>query len=98
MKQFERLVPTKLEAFSLTRAKAREGCLHDLLPGRVLGRALAHEIGHFLLQSRDHAATGLMRARQWTPDLVPPDRRRFGLSAVEVSRLTSIASSGYLPE
>jgi hypothetical protein len=29
---------------------------------RVLGRALAHEIGHYVLQSRDHARTGLMTA------------------------------------
>jgi hypothetical protein len=29
---------------------------------RVLGRALAHEIGHYVLQSRDHARTGLMAA------------------------------------
>ena len=29
---------------------------------RVLGRALAHEIGHYVLNSRDHARTGLMAA------------------------------------
>jgi hypothetical protein len=29
---------------------------------RVLGRALAHEIGHYVLQSRDHTRTGLMTA------------------------------------
>jgi hypothetical protein len=29
---------------------------------RVLGRALAHEIGHYVLQSRGHAKTGLMTA------------------------------------
>ena len=29
---------------------------------RVLGRALAHEIGHYVLHSRDHARTGLMAA------------------------------------
>ena len=29
---------------------------------RVLGRALAHEIGHYVLHSRDHARTGLMTA------------------------------------
>jgi hypothetical protein len=29
---------------------------------RVLGRALAHEIGHYVLQSREHARTGLMTA------------------------------------
>jgi hypothetical protein len=33
----------------------------ELVP-RVLGRALAHEIGHYVLQSRDHARTGLMVA------------------------------------
>jgi hypothetical protein len=32
----------------------------EALVPRVLGRALAHEIGHYLLQSRDHARTGLM--------------------------------------
>jgi hypothetical protein len=31
--------------------------------GRVLGRAAAHEIGHYLLNSPTHAAHGLMRAR-----------------------------------
>jgi hypothetical protein len=30
--------------------------------GVVLGRALAHEIGHYLLQSGAHASHGLMRA------------------------------------
>jgi hypothetical protein len=30
--------------------------------GVVLGRAVAHEIGHYLLQSNDHAPYGLMRA------------------------------------
>jgi hypothetical protein len=29
----------------------------------VLGRALAHEIGHFLLGTRTHAERGLMRAQ-----------------------------------
>lgn len=37
-----------------------------LLP-RILGRGLAHEIGHFVLRSREHAATGLM-ASGFTPD------------------------------
>jgi len=29
--------------------------------GRMLGRAIAHEIGHFLSQSGEHTRTGLMR-------------------------------------
>lgn len=34
----------------------------DLRLGLVLGRALAHEIGHYLLGTRDHSPAGLMRA------------------------------------
>ena len=59
----------------------------DLILGRVLGRALAHEIGHFLLRSRVHSAGGLMRALQPATALVAPDRRDFGLSPDEVIRL-----------
>jgi hypothetical protein len=33
--------------------------------GQLLGRAIAHEINHLLLGTRDHAKTGLMRGR-WT--------------------------------
>jgi hypothetical protein len=59
----------------------------DVILGRVLGRALAHEIGHFLLRSRVHPAAGLMRALQPVTALVAPDRRDFGLSPDEVIRL-----------
>ena len=61
--------------------------LHNLIVGRVLGRALAHEIGHFLLRTRHHSPHGLMRAFQPVTDLVGADRRRFVLSAEEVMRL-----------
>jgi hypothetical protein len=59
----------------------------DLILGRVLGRALSHEIGHFLLRSRVHSSAGLMRALQPVAALVAPDRRDFGLSPDEVIRL-----------
>ncbi len=39
----------------------------EILIGRALGRALAHEIGHYLLQSKTHTPHGLMRAA-WTSD------------------------------
>jgi hypothetical protein len=63
----------------------------DLMEGRVLGRALAHEIGHYLLRSRVHSPAGLMRALQPASDLVAPDRRRFRLSADEAARLVYAA-------
>ena len=34
---------------------------------RLLGRAIAHEVGHLLLASNTHTSRGLMRAR-WSPD------------------------------
>lgn len=36
------------------------GIVERLLP-RALGRALAHELGHYLLARRQHSSTGLMR-------------------------------------
>ena len=34
----------------------------DLLLSRIMGRALAHELGHYILASSAHASSGLMRA------------------------------------
>jgi hypothetical protein len=61
--------------------------MHDLIVGRALGRALAHEIGHFLLRTRLHSRTGLMRALQPIRELIAEDRRQFVLSPDEVARL-----------
>ena len=44
------------------------GAVERLLP-RALGRALAHELGHFLLGRRSHSSTGLMRAVFYPADL-----------------------------
>src|SRR5262245_61218394 len=62
----------------------------DVVVGRVLGRALAHEIGHYLLRSRQHSATGLMRARPPALTLVSGDARSFRLSPEEVARLAPL--------
>lgn len=40
---------------------------HEILVGRALGRALSHELGHYLLRSKEHSARGLMRAT-WRSD------------------------------
>lgn len=65
----------------------------NVVLGRVFGRALAHEIGHFLLRSRDHSPVGLMRALQSVSDLVAPERQRFALSARDVARLAITTSA-----
>ena len=51
-----------------------------LIQGRILGRVIAHEIGHYLLRSRAHTSAGLMRPRPSLADLVDVDRRPFALS------------------
>jgi hypothetical protein len=58
--------------------------LSDLLLSRALGRALAHEIGHYLLGTSRHTARGLMRAT-FLPLELPESatRHRYGLDAVD---------------
>jgi hypothetical protein len=73
-----------------TNDKVWPKALYDLVMGRVLGRALAHEIGHFLLRLRGHSRKGLMRPRHQVPDLVGANRSSFVLSADEVARLVSV--------
>ena len=67
--------------------------LKDRAVARVLGRALAHEVGHFLLRSKRHSTGGLMKAQQVGSDLASPDRRRFALSADEVRQFRALIST-----
>lgn len=55
--------------------------------GRILGRAIAHEIGHVMLESRLHASAGLMRAMIDPAQLVRPGLDFFGLATGEVRTL-----------
>ena len=61
--------------------------LHEQVLGRVVGRVLAHEIGHYVLRSPEHAADGLMRSLQVADDMVAPSRHRFTLTPAEAARL-----------
>lgn len=45
-----------------------------IAPPELLGRTIAHEVGHLLLRSRSHSATGLMR-EIWTLEELTSDRR-----------------------
>ena len=55
----------------------RPAALRQRLMGRMLGRAVAHELGHFLFGSADHTPDGLMRARHRLDDLTSPFSRAF---------------------
>ena len=66
--------------------------MRDEIIGRVLGRVLAHEIGHYVLRSPRHAPGGLMQPVQFADVLVSPERRAFVLSATEAARLHSVSA------
>jgi hypothetical protein len=55
--------------------------------GTVLGRAVAHEIGHYLLNSAAHASHGLMRARFQPGEFTDLRRGAFELDAASRRRL-----------
>jgi len=69
----------------------------DRVLARVLGRALAHEIGHFLLRSKTHSKNGLMRAEQIGSDLMAPGHHGFTLSPDEIRRFHAILSTSIEP-
>jgi len=62
----------------------------DVLLARVLGRALAHEIGHYLLRSAAHSRSGLMSADQPVVDLMAVDDRNLMLSPHDQEALTQV--------
>jgi hypothetical protein len=63
----------------------------DTFLGRVLGRALAHELGHYLLASKAHTTRGLMRANFRATELLSTGRGAFAITpeqrALAASRL-----------
>jgi hypothetical protein len=56
--------------------------------GTLLGRIVAHELGHVLLTTMSHSTSGLMRPTFGLRDVVSPDNRMTDLSPVETNRLT----------
>jgi hypothetical protein len=66
--------------------------LRERAIGRAVGRVLAHELGHYLLRSRTHAVSGLMRAVQNAADLVAAGREAFALSAGEAAEWAALSA------
>jgi hypothetical protein len=63
---------------------------------RALGRALAHELGHYLLASKTHTQTGLMKAKRPASEFLRASRSGFEidppLDSLARSQLTLAAS------
>jgi len=53
----------------------------ETMLGRAMGRALAHEMGHYLLASKAHSVKGLMRAKRTAVEFFAIERARFDLDA-----------------
>src|SRR5262249_8116014 len=63
--------------------------MRDQLIGRALGRVLAHELGHVLLETRSHEFGGLMRANFGPAELLPASRDHLGLNRKAVTLLST---------
>lgn len=61
--------------------------------GRLLGRSLAHELGHYLLESRVHTEEGLMRRVYDQQDGKTKVRGSFSLDETQVAALTRTVTS-----
>lgn len=72
----------------------------ETLLARAMGRALAHELGHYLLASKVHTEQGLMKAILTAAELFSPDSDRLRIEpaqrrtiAARLSREPRVASS-----
>ena len=54
-----------------------------LLLGRTLGRALAHELGHYLLKSKEHTTNGLMKGRHSIQEFIGVHRKGFEVDTAQ---------------
>lgn len=70
---------------------------------RVLGRAIAHELAHLLLDTRAHTDRGLLRERFTAAEFAAPDPEQFALdhgqqSAAHRHRLLLVTRTGGVAE
>jgi hypothetical protein len=77
-----------VEAFSpRTLSKA----FTDLLVAKLIGRSLAHELGHVLLNSRSHEESGLMRARYRAHDVLSVPTSAHTLNARDRATIMALS-------
>ncbi len=55
----------------------------ETLLARAMGRALAHELGHYLLASKVHTERGLMKATMTAAELFMPDSGAFRIEPAQ---------------
>jgi hypothetical protein len=75
---------------------AEPTAMQDQRLGLVLGRAVSHEIGHYLLQTNTHATRGLMRARIEAREFADLRSGTFRLDRAAEAHMATIAAKGPL--
>jgi hypothetical protein len=73
---------------------AEPSAMQDQRLGIVLGRAVSHEIGHYLLQTNTHATRGLMRARIDAREFADFRSGTFRLDRDAEAHMATIAATG----
>lgn len=68
--------------------------LTNLMLAKLLGRTVAHELGHVLLNNSSHADSGLMRARYRANDVLRVQASAYTLNSDERARLFTRLASG----
>jgi hypothetical protein len=77
--------------------------MRDRILGRIVGRVLAHEIGHFVLRSPRHTSRGLMRPIQSITEPIAGTGEVFGLTPQDLDllrsaiRLQGVVAAGNAP-
>jgi len=69
---------------------------HDMILGRIAGRALAHELGHYLLATKAHTRTGLMKASRSAHELVAIGRTYFQIDPAQRAQMLARQQRGNL--
>ena len=68
---------------------AQSAAGRNVLGGTLMGRVIAHELGHVLLGTLSHSSEGLMRPIFNTRDVLSPDERFTRLSMEDTARLVT---------
>jgi len=61
----------------------------DVDGGTLLGRVMAHEVGHLLLGTRYHGASGVMRA-EWSDAQLARTAREWRFTTIEATRMQRV--------
>jgi hypothetical protein len=83
-------VPRAFDMLSQINQRNRvldSGGERDLRGGTLLGRVVAHELGHVLLTTTAHSQKGLMRPVFGLRDVLSSDEKTTALSPIETNRL-----------